>query len=88
MYLLVTEIVGDLMRKGQARYCFYDMWFGASDGLRTFKRQCGFNLVLCHLAIMGRHAQVLVRTGGYPVLVSSQGGPGGSRFQSSGGQGK
>ena len=40
MYLLVTEIVGDLMRKGQARYCFYDMWFGASDGLRTFKRQC------------------------------------------------
>ncbi len=43
MYLLVTEIVGDLIRKGQARYCFYDMWFGASDGLRTFKRRCGFN---------------------------------------------
>jgi hypothetical protein len=42
MYLLVTEVVGVLLRKGQARYCFYDMWYGASEGLRAFKRRCGF----------------------------------------------
>jgi hypothetical protein len=42
MYLLVSEVVALLMRKGQARYCFYDMWYGASEGLRTFKKRCGF----------------------------------------------
>ncbi len=42
MYLLTTEVIGDLIREGPRRYCFYDMWFGASDGLRMFKRRLGF----------------------------------------------
>lgn len=43
MHFLVTEIVALLMqKKKQARYVYYDMWYGGSEGLRTFKKRCGF----------------------------------------------
>jgi hypothetical protein len=43
MFLLTAEIVGHVKatRPG-ARYLFYDMFFGAPDGLRAFKTNLGF----------------------------------------------
>lgn len=48
MYLLTTEVIGNLIDENRARYCFYDMWFGALEGLRTFKQRCGFKPYFVH----------------------------------------
>lgn len=42
MYLLFTELVGQLIEAGQFAYFMYDTVFGAQDGLRDFKRRVGF----------------------------------------------
>jgi hypothetical protein len=43
MYLLMAGIVGHVKAaRPQARWIFYDMFFGAPDGLRAFKRNAGF----------------------------------------------
>jgi hypothetical protein len=43
MYLLFAEAVRVLMEKTSSiRYFMYDMYFGASDGLRLFKKRLGF----------------------------------------------
>jgi hypothetical protein len=49
MFLLTAEIVGHVKatRPG-ARYLFYDMFFGAPDGLRAFKTNLGFRPYYVH----------------------------------------
>jgi hypothetical protein len=43
MYLLFAEAVRVLMEEASSiRYFMYDMYFGASDGLRLFKKRLGF----------------------------------------------
>jgi len=43
MFLLMSGIVGHVKStRPQARYLFYDMFFGAPDGLRAFKTHAGF----------------------------------------------
>lgn len=45
MYFLVTNILEELLNMDAERrpqYLMYDMWFGASPGLRQFKCKCGF----------------------------------------------
>jgi hypothetical protein len=43
MFLLTAEIVGHVKAtRPSARYLFYDMFFGAPDGLRAFKTNLGF----------------------------------------------
>jgi hypothetical protein len=43
MFLLTAGIVGHVKAsRPQARYVFYDMFFGAPDGLRAFKTNLGF----------------------------------------------
>jgi hypothetical protein len=43
MCLLMAGIVGHVKaERPQARWIFYDMFFGASDGMRAFKRNIGF----------------------------------------------
>lgn len=43
MYLLFTEAVNFLISKKKATYFMYDMFFGASPGLKMFKSRIGFN---------------------------------------------
>ena len=42
MYFMILEIVADLIREKAVRYIFYDTWYGASLGLKQFKRKLGF----------------------------------------------
>lgn len=42
MYLLVTSIVRDLCDTKKAKFLMYDTMLGASDGLKMFKKRCGF----------------------------------------------
>jgi hypothetical protein len=43
MFLLMAGIIDHVKAtQAQARYLFYDTFFGASEGLRTFKRNAGF----------------------------------------------
>ena len=43
MFLLMSGIVDHVKSaRPQARYLFYDMFFGAPDGLRAFKTNAGF----------------------------------------------
>lgn len=42
MYLLVMEIICQLIDAGQLHYFMYDSFFGAQEGLRNFKRRLGF----------------------------------------------
>ncbi len=43
MFMLVAAVVDRAKRtRPQARFIYYDMYFGASDGLRAFKRHAGF----------------------------------------------
>jgi len=42
MYLLFAEVIGRLIETRQCAFFMYDTFFGARDGLRTFKRRIGF----------------------------------------------
>lgn len=42
MHLLVTEIICQMIEKGEYRYLMYDTYFGASPGLKIFKTTLGF----------------------------------------------
>lgn len=46
MYLLVSEVIQQMVKhrhaQGNPRWVMYDTMFGASEGLRFFKEQCGF----------------------------------------------
>ena len=45
MYLLVREVIAALIAlppRERPTWVMYDTWFGASEGLRTFKQQLGF----------------------------------------------
>lgn len=47
MYLLISEVVGELLqlrsKHKRLRWLNYDMWFGAAPGLQFFKQQLGFS---------------------------------------------
>jgi hypothetical protein len=51
MYLMLTEIVSNLIEQRNLFYIFYDTWYGASDGLRGFKRKLGFSPCMAHWQI-------------------------------------
>lgn len=42
MHLMLTEIVSQLIDEKVVRFVMYDMYFGASEGLRHFKAMLGF----------------------------------------------
>jgi hypothetical protein len=42
MHLMVTEIICQLIEAGNYQYLMYDTYFGASPGLKTFKKMLGF----------------------------------------------
>lgn len=42
MYLLIMEIICNLIEENQVRYLMYDTFLGAKEGLRNFKRRLGF----------------------------------------------
>jgi hypothetical protein len=42
MYLMLTEIISNLIEERRLRYIFYDTWYGASKGLKGFKKKLGF----------------------------------------------
>jgi hypothetical protein len=42
MHLLVTEIICQMIEKGEYRYLMYDTYFGASPGMKIFKTTLGF----------------------------------------------
>lgn len=42
MHLMVTEIICRLIEAGNYQYLMYDTYFGASPGLKTFKKMLGF----------------------------------------------
>lgn len=42
MHLLVTEIICELIEKGEYQYLMYDTYFGASPGMKAFKTSLGF----------------------------------------------
>jgi len=42
MHLMVTEIICRLIEAGGYQYLMYDTYFGASPGLKTFKKMLGF----------------------------------------------
>ncbi len=42
MYLLLVEIICQLIDDSQVQYFMYDTYLGAQDGLRNFKRRLGF----------------------------------------------
>lgn len=42
MHLMLTEIISRLIDEKVVRFVMYDMFFGASDGLRNFKTMLGF----------------------------------------------
>jgi hypothetical protein len=48
MYLLLTEIVCQLIAEGRLRYLMYDTYLGAQPGLREFKRKLGFRPYRVH----------------------------------------
>jgi hypothetical protein len=44
MYLLATEVIGSIIhQKSLVKYVMYDTFFGASDGLKMYKKRLGFN---------------------------------------------
>lgn len=44
MYLMVTSYISTLFtRGGETKYVMYDTFFGATDGLKLFKKRCGFH---------------------------------------------
>jgi hypothetical protein len=42
MHLMVSEIICQLIEAGGFQYLMYDTYFGASPGLKTFKKMLGF----------------------------------------------
>lgn len=42
MYLMLVEIVSDLIDEGKINFLMYDTFFGASDGLKKFKQKLAF----------------------------------------------
>lgn len=42
MHLMVTEIICQLIEAGSYQYLMYDTYFGASPGMKTFKKMLGF----------------------------------------------
>jgi hypothetical protein len=42
MHLMITEIIGQLIESRTYHYVMYDTYFGASPGLKTFKKMLGF----------------------------------------------
>jgi len=42
MYLMMTEIVSELIREKKVTFLMYDTFFGAKDGLKMFKEKLGF----------------------------------------------
>lgn len=42
MHLMVSEIICQLIEAGGYQYLMYDTYFGASPGLKTFKKMLGF----------------------------------------------
>jgi len=42
MHLMVTEIICQLIEGRNYQYLMYDTYFGASPGLKTFKKMLGF----------------------------------------------
>ena len=42
MHLMLTEIISRLIDEKVVRFVMYDMYFGASEGLRNFKTMLGF----------------------------------------------
>ena len=42
MHLMMTEIICQLIEAGNYQYLMYDTYFGASPGLKTFKKMLGF----------------------------------------------
>lgn len=42
MHLMVTEIICRMIEAGHHQYLMYDTYFGASPGLKTFKKMLGF----------------------------------------------
>ena len=42
MYLLVLEIICQMIDEGKLHYFMYDSFFGAQEGLRNFKKRLGF----------------------------------------------
>lgn len=44
MYMLVTRLIGEVIQSSkQVKYVMYDTMFGASDGIKMFKKRCGFS---------------------------------------------
>ena len=42
MYLMLAEVISSLIEQRNLHYIFYDTWYGASAGLRGFKKKLGF----------------------------------------------
>ena len=42
MYFMISEVISMLISEGKQKYIIYDMWYGASSGLRSFKSKLGF----------------------------------------------
>jgi hypothetical protein len=42
MHLMITEIIGNLIESRHYNYVMYDTYFGASPGLKAFKKMLGF----------------------------------------------
>jgi hypothetical protein len=58
MFLLMAGIVGHVKRThAETRYVFYDMFFGAGDGLREFKTRVGFRPHYVHWQRAPRHTR-------------------------------
>lgn len=44
MYLLATEVIGNIIhQKSLVKFVMYDTFFGASEGLKMYKKRLGFN---------------------------------------------
>ena len=43
MYLLLIDVAGVMFAERATKYFMYDMYFGASKGLRLFKEKLGFS---------------------------------------------
>jgi hypothetical protein len=56
MFLLMAGIVGHVKEaRPETRYVFYDMFFGAGDGLREFKARVGFRPYYVHWKRAPKH---------------------------------
>jgi glycosyltransferase involved in cell wall biosynthesis len=42
VHLLIVDLVSSLITEGRARFLMYDTFFGASEGMQSFKRMLGF----------------------------------------------